>query len=195
MSVPTDCPQRNERLGWTADGQIFAPTASYNGDTAAFYTKWIRDLRESQSKEGGYPNVAPRKVALSEGAPGWGDAGVIVPYVVYKMYGDIDVIRDNYEPMKRWIDYIWSANQNLLWTKRLSDNFGDWLAPGFNTSNPADRQIISTAYFGYDALLLSRMATAINNTEDSNKYKSLHRNISQAFTKAYVDQSHEGEKY
>ena len=146
-------------------------------------------LRESQSKEGGYPNVAPRKVALSEGAPGWGDAGVIVPYVVYKMYGDIDVIRDNYEPMKRWIDYIWSANQNLLWTKRLSDNFGDWLAPGFNTSNPADRQIISTAYFGYDALLLSRMATAINNTEDSNKYKSLHRNISQAFTKAYVDQS------
>ena len=189
MSVPTDCPQRDERLGWTADGQIFAPTATYNADTAAFYTKWTRDLRDSQSKEGGYPDVAPRKADPSDGAPAWGDAGVIVPYVVYKMYGDIKVIEDNYEAMKRWIDYIWSANPNLLWINRKNNNFGDWLAPGFKTANPADKEVISTAYFGYDALLMSRMATAINKTEDSKKYLSLHVNISEAFNKAYVDQS------
>ena len=185
ISVPTDCPQRDERLGWAGDGEVFAPTATYNADVAAFYTKWTRDLREGQSKDGGFPDVGPRLVDQADGSPAWGDAGVIVPYYVYKMYGDVKIIEDNYEAMTKWIDYIWKANPNLIWTKRVNNNFGDWLS--LNADTPKD--LLATAYFGYDVLLLSRMAAAVNKKEDAQKYQSLFANISAAFNKAYVDQS------
>ena len=184
LSVPTDCPQRDERLGWTGDGEVFAPTATYNADVSAFYTKWLRDLRQAQSKEGGYPDIAPRSFG-TDGSPAWADAGVIVPYVVYKIYGDLQVIEDNYEAMKKFIDYIWKPNPNLIWINHSNNNAGDWLSVNANT--PKD--VLATAYFGYDALLMSRMAAAINKKDDAQKFESLHANISAAFNKAYVDQS------
>ncbi|CAG2108671.1 unnamed protein product, partial [Medioppia subpectinata] len=184
LSVPTDCPQRDERLGWTGDAEIFAHTATYNADVSAFYTKWMRDLRDSQSKEGGFPEVAPRlSPDGTDGAPAWGDVGVIVPYTVWRQYGDLQTVEDNYESMKLWMTYIESQNPNFLWTKRVNNNFGDWLQ--VNADTPKD--VLSTAYYGYDALLLSKMAKALGRTQDVKRYGDLHQNIANAFVKAFVN--------
>ena len=183
LSVPTDCPQRDERLGWMGDGQVFAPTATYNADVAAFYTKWMRDVREAQAGTGGFSDVSPRLVDNADGSPAWGDAGVIVPYTVYRMYGDLDIIEENYEAMKRWIDYILSVNPNYIWTKRVNNNIGDWLSVGADTP----KEVLSTAYFAYDSLLLSKLAIAINKTEDANKYQKLHSDIANTFVKTFVN--------
>ncbi len=183
ISVPTDCPQRDERLGWMGDAEIFTHTATYNADVAPFYTKWMRDVREAQSASGGFSNVSPRLVDNGDGSPAWGDAGVIIPYTIWRMYGDLQIIEDNYQGMTKWIDYIESQNPDFIWRKRVNSNYGDWLQIGANTS----KEILSTAYFAYDALLLSKMANAINKTSDAHKYLLLHAKISDAFTKAFVN--------
>ncbi|XP_054156649.1 alpha-L-rhamnosidase-like [Oppia nitens] len=183
ISVPTDCPQRDERLGWMGDAEIFVHTASYNGDVAAFYTKWMRDVVDGQSAEGGFSDVAPRMVDPADGAPAWGDAGVIVPYTVYKMFGDLQMVSNHYEPMNKWMTYIGSQNPDYMWTKRLNNNFGDWLQ--VNADTP--KEVMNTAYYGYDALLMSRMAAALNRPEDVKKYTDLHQNIANAFNKAFVN--------
>ena len=187
ISVPTDCPQRDERFGYNGDGEVFAPTAVYNADVSAFYSKWLRDIRDAQSPDGGFSNISPRLPPKDDGSgsPAWGDAGVIVPYIFYRTYGDLDMIEEMFEPMKRWIDYILSANPDLIWTKRVSNNFGDWLS--VNASTPKD--VLSTAYFGYDSLLLSRMADAIDRKDDGQKYRKLHSDIANAFNKAFVNTS------
>ena len=183
ISVPTDCPQRDERLGWMGDAEVFAPTAIYNADVAAFYGKYLRDVRDGQSATGGFSDVSPRLVDNADGSPAWGDAGVIIPYFVYRMYGDLDIIEENYESMKRWIDYIHSANPDLIWTKRVNDNAGDWLSVNANTP----KEVLSTAYFAYDSLILSRMADAIGRKDDGQKYQKLHSDIANAFVKHFVN--------
>jgi alpha-L-rhamnosidase len=183
MSVPTDCPQRDERLGWMADAAIFVDTATYNADVAAFFTKWMRDVREAQSASGGFSDVAPRVVNFDDGAPAWGDAGLIIPYTIWRMYGDLQIIEDNYQAMTKWIDYIQSQNPDLIWRKGLNHNYGDWFQINAKTNN----EVLATAYFAYDALLLSKMANAINKTSDAQKYIALHAKISEAFIKAFVN--------
>jgi alpha-L-rhamnosidase len=185
ISVPTGCSQRDERTGWMGDAGFFAHTSVYNADVAAFYTKWMRDVREAQSTSGGFSDVSPRIIDNSDGAPAWGDAGVIIPYIVWRMYGDLQIIEDNYKAMTKWIDYIESQNSDLIWRKRVNNNFGDWLE--INAKTPKD--VLSTAYFAYDALMLSKMAKAINKTSDSEKYLSLHAKISDAFMKAFVNKT------
>ncbi|XP_054157560.1 alpha-L-rhamnosidase-like [Oppia nitens] len=183
FSVPTDSPQRDERLGFLGDGEIFVHTASYNADVSAFFSKWMRDVREAQSSAGGFSNVAPRACNVVDGAPAWGDAGVIVPYTMYRQYGDLKMIEDNWEAMNKWMNYIGSQNPNYIWTKRLNNNYGDWLQVNANTP----KEVLSTAYYGYDALLMSRLAAASNRTEDAKKYTELHQNIANAFNKAFVN--------
>jgi alpha-L-rhamnosidase len=185
ISIPTDCPQRDERRGWMGDAQIFAHTAVYNADVAPFYTKWMRDVREAQSTSGGFSDVSPRLEKTKDGSPAWGDAGVIIPYTVWRMYGDLQIIEDNYKAMTKWIDYIESDNPDLIWRKRVNSDYGDWLQIDANTS----KDVLSTAYFAYDALLLSKMANAINKTSDSEKYLSLHAKISDAFMKTFVNET------
>lgn len=182
LSVPTDCPQRDERLGWMGDAQIFIRTATYNMDVAPFFKKWMDDVVDAQSEEGGFSDVAPRLVDPADGAPAWGDAGVIVPWTLYQMYGDIRFIERYYEPMKRWLAYIQEANPDLLWTKRVNNNFGDWLSIEADTP----KEVLATAYFAYDALLVSKMARIINRLDDAEKYRSLYRDIAAAFRRAYV---------
>jgi alpha-L-rhamnosidase len=165
------------------DAEIFAHSALYNADVAPFYTKWMRDVREAQSASGGFSNVSPRLVANADGSPAWGDAGVIIPYTIWRMYGDLQIIEENYEAMTKWIDYIESQIQDLIWRKRVNCNYGDWLQIGSKTP----KEILSTAYFAYDALLLSKMANAINKTSDAQKYLLLHAKISDAFMKAFVN--------
>ncbi|XP_054154618.1 alpha-L-rhamnosidase-like [Oppia nitens] len=186
LSVPTDCPQRDERMGWMGDAEIFAPTASYMADVSAFYTKWLRDVRDGQSPEGGFSDVAPRMVDPYDGAPAWGDAGVILPYTMLTMFGDHRIVDLQWPSMEKWFQYIAAENPDHLWTKRVNNNYGDWLQ--VNARTP--KEVMNTAYYGYDALLMSRMASVtVNRTADVLKYRQLHQSIAQAFNREFVNQT------
>ena len=187
MSVPTDCPQRDERLAWMGDAQIFWRTASFNMDMAAFTHKWMRDVVEAQSPEGAFADVSPRVVDLADGAPGWGDAGVIIPWTAWKQYGDTRIIEENWEPMTRWIQYIQSANQDLIRNQRRNNDFGDWVPAKSDT--PKD--LIATAYWAYDANLMSEMAHATGKDAASKKYAALFESIRAAFQKQFVRENGE----
>jgi alpha-L-rhamnosidase len=183
LSIPTDCPQRDERLGWLADAQIFAPAACFNRDVAAFFTKWLTDVADAQSTAGAFSDVAPRLVDLADGAPAWGDGGVIIPWILYQRYGDIRLLERHFTGMARWVAWIQEANPDLLWRHRRNNDFGDWLNVGAETS----KELIGTAYFAHDARLLARMARALGREEDAAGYTDLFERIKSAFVAAYVD--------
>lgn len=182
LSVPTDCPQRDERLGWMGDAQIFARTATYNHDVAAFYENWLYTVDDSQSKQGGFADVSPRVVDQADGAPAWGDAGVIVPWTVWQAYGDTKILARDWPAMAHWLDYITSANPNGLWLERRNNNFGDWLS--INADTP--KEVLATAYYAYDTELMAQMARALGRTADAAKYDALFAHIKDAFNTAYV---------
>ena len=182
LSVPTDCPQRDERLGWMGDAQIFAKTATYNRDVAAFFEKWLQDVKDAQGPNGAYSDVSPRVVDAGDGAPAWGDAGVIVPWTVYQAYGDRQIIDKQWVSMTQWMDYITSLNPDGLWKNRRANDFGDWLSIGANT----DKELLATAYYAHDADLMTRMARATNRTAEAARYGALFDKIKTAFNAAYV---------
>ncbi len=191
LSVPTDCPQRDERLGWLGDAQIFARTATCNRDVAAFFTKWLADVADAQSPEGAFPDVAPRLVDLADGAPAWGDAGVIVPWTLYQCYGDTRVLEERYDGMARWLAYIGEANPDGLWREQRNNDFGDWLAldgddpsNAFGSRTPKD--LLATAYYAYDARLMARIARVLGRDDDAARYDALCERITVAFNHAYV---------
>lgn len=193
LSVPTDCPQRDERLGWLGDAQIFARTATYNADVAGFLTKWLRDVVDAQTSDGAFPNVAPHLTGLTnpEGAPAWGDAGVIVPWTLYCVYSDTQILTSMWQPMERWMEYIESANPNFLWQQRLSHNFGDWLAQdGDDPSNAlgsrTPKDLLATAYWAYDAKLMARMARVLGLESRALRFEALFERIRTAFTAAFL---------
>ena len=183
LSIPTDCPQRDERLGWLGDAQVFVGTACCNADVAAFFTKWMVDVEDAQSTAGGFPDVAPRLSDLADGSPAWADAGVIVPWTVYRRYGDTGIVRRHYAAMARYMDYLLRGNPGYLRLGRLNNNFGDWLAIGADT--PSD--VLATAYWAYDARLMAEMAGAIGETVDATRYAEQSERIKAAFIAAYVD--------
>jgi alpha-L-rhamnosidase len=186
LSIPTDCPQRDERLGWTGDAQIFVRTASFNKDVAAFFGKWMVDLEDAQSPEGAFPDVAPllpMSLNLSRGAPAWGDAGIIVPWTVYRTYGDTRIVERHYGAMARWMNYLHEANPDLLRKRKLGNNYGDWLSP-FGDATPRD--LLATSYWAYDARLMAEMAQAIGRSEDAKGYEELFEDIKEAFNRTYV---------
>ena len=182
VSVPTDCPQRDERLGWMGDAQVFVRTATYNCDVAAFYESWMNSVVDGQSAEGGFPDVAPRKVDLADGAPAWGDAGVIVPWTVYQAYGDTGILQKHWPAMRRWMDYITSVNPDGLWLNRRNNDFGDWLS--IDADTPKD--VLATAYYAYDASLMAQMARALGKSDEAAEYDALFAHIKAAFNTAYV---------
>ena len=182
LSVPTDCPQRDERLGWMGDAQVFVRTATYNRDVSSFFEKWMQDVEDGQGADGGFSDVSPRQVDMSNGAPAWGDAGVIVPWTIYQMYGDIALVNKHWNAMTRWMDYITSANPDGLWQNRRANDFGDWLS--IRADTPKD--VLATGYYAYDASLMAKMARATGRTADAAKYDALFQRIKDAFNRAYV---------
>ncbi|HET8631741.1 MAG TPA: family 78 glycoside hydrolase catalytic domain, partial [Thermomicrobiales bacterium] len=182
LSIPTDCPQRDERLGWLGDAQVFVRTACCNRDVAAFFTKWLDDVADAQSAAGAYPDVAPRLVDAADGAPAWADAGVIVPWTLWQHYGDTRIIERHWGAMTRWLDYLRRANPDLLWEARRNHDFGDWLSVEADT--PKD--VIATAYFAHDARLMAQMARAIGRDAEAADYADLAARIAAAFNAAYV---------
>lgn len=182
VSVPMDCPQRDERLGWTADGQVFAPTAAYNMDIAAFFTKWLDDIVDEQTEEGAFPDVAPRANSTQDGAPAWGDAGVILPLLMHDRYGDKRLLERMYQPMKRWVEFIRRNNQGYIRENRNHNNYGDWLAIGQSTPN----DMVATAYYGWLADLMREAAEILGIREDAAYYATLRDCIREAFRAEYI---------
>ncbi len=182
ISIPTDCPQRDERLGWLADAQVFLPTASLNMDVAAFVTKWGDDLLDAQSPEGVYPDVAPRLVFEREGAAAWADAGIIVPWVHWQRYGDTRLVQRHWDAMERYMEYRLRHNPDLLWTSRRGNDYGDWLSVGAHTP----RDVLATAYWAYDAKLMGEMAGVLGKRDRAGHYERLRTGIVAAFNRAYV---------
>lgn len=182
VSIPTDCPQRDERLGWLADAQIFARTATYNADVAAFFTRWLEDVADAQSPEGAFSDVAPRLVADLDGAPAWGDGGVVMPWTVYQVYGDTRIIEERLDGAIAWVEYLHKNNQNLLWRNRRGNDYGDWLSIRAETS----KELLATAYFAYSTDLVSRMAAVVGREAEATRYRELFERIKAAFNAAYV---------
>jgi alpha-L-rhamnosidase len=184
VSVPTDCPQRDERLGWLADAQVFLPTAAYNADVAAFFGKWLHDVRDAQSPEGAFTNVAPRIAGVpDEGAPAWGDAGVIVPWHLYRVYGDRRPLARSLDSMLAWVAYVHERNPELVWRRAVGPHFGDWLQIGVETP----RDVLATAYFARSAELTARAARVVGRDADAERCATLAGRIRETFAREFVD--------
>ncbi|RRJ96695.1 alpha-L-rhamnosidase [Opitutaceae bacterium TAV4] len=190
LDVPTDCPQRDERLGWTGDAQVFAPTAAFNYDVSTFFRKWTRDLADDQDAQGAYPDVAPDVLASmypgrKNGNAAWADAGVICPWVMYRHFGDTRILEENYPAMSRWIGYQEKTSGGLL---RPDTAYGDWLAPDVTqpswAATPCD--LIGTAYFAHTTALMVRIARILKKDTDARRFDALHAKIVRAFNRAYV---------
>jgi alpha-L-rhamnosidase len=195
-SVPTDCPQRDERLGWMGDILAFAPAACFNMDMAAFLTKWIPDVRDAQAADGRFGDFSPHpydpNVRFS-GTPAWGDAGVVVPWVAYQTYGDRRLLEEHYEAAKRWVEYIRANNPDLVWRKGRGNSYGDWLTadtfkieglPKKGADTPQD--VFATLFFYRSADLLSKMAGVLGRDADAKSYSELAAGIRAAFNAAFV---------
>jgi alpha-L-rhamnosidase len=186
IEMPTDCPQRDERLGWMGDAQIYVRTASCNADVAAFFTKWLDDVEEAQRDFGAYPDYCPYPMA--HGEPGktfgtaWTDAGIICPWTVWQVYGDTRVLERHWTSMTRFMD----------WRKRsapegqgvsLGNTWGDWLNLGENTPI----EFIDAAYFALDVQLMAQMAKAIGRNDESDQYRNLCAKVTARFVQDYFN--------
>src|SRR5881394_2003344 len=193
LDVPTDCPQRDERLGWTGDAQVFAPTAAFNLDVAGFFSKWLGDVAADQDRSGALPWVIPDVLgadsANASGTAGWSDATVIVPWTMYVAYGDRGLLARQYPSMRAWVEFERRrAGPDLLWQPGWQ--FGDWLAlhsddpsyPGATTQT----DFIATAYFAHSADIVARAARALGNQADAGTYEALFRDVRAAFNREFV---------
>jgi alpha-L-rhamnosidase len=185
IEMPTDCPQRDERLGWMGDAQIYARTATYNADVAAFYTKWIDDVREAQRDFGAYPDYCPYPMA--HGSPGathgtaWTDAGVIVPFTVWEVYGDTRVIAKHWDSMTKFMDWRRKADPELKGVK-LGNTWGDWL----NVNEETPIEYVDLVYHRLSARCMAAMAVALGREDDAGKYTRLLDELAASFRKRHL---------
>ena len=189
LDVPTDCPQRDERMGWTGDIQVFSPTAAFLYDASGFLQSWLADLAvEQQKANGAVPHVVP-DILGAGGAAAWGDAAVIVPWVLYQRYGDIAILETQFESMCAWVDHVAeAAGDNFLWDTGFQ--FGDWLDPTAPPDKPflarTDRTIVASGYFAYSANLVARTANLLGRTKEHTRYADLAEKAKAAFAREYV---------
>lgn len=184
LEVPTDCPQRDERLGWTGDAQVFIRTACFNMDVAAFFEKWMADVRDAQTPDGVFHHVAPA-IGNAWASSAWADAGVICPWTIFRCYGDKEILRENFEAMTRWVDYQHRESKDLV---ASHTGFGDWLAidapdPG---RAPTPVRLISTAYFAWTARLLAAAARELGKAAEAQTYERLWERVRETFQNEWV---------
>ncbi len=190
LEVPTDCPQRDERLGWTGDAQVFIPTATFNYDVASFFRKWTRDLADGQHPTGAFPDTAPDLFFNiwpdnTGGTAAWGDAGIICPWTVYQKYGDTRILAENYPAMSRHVAFQEKTSANLI---RPDTHYGDWLAPDASEAGwgatPSD--LIGTAYFARITAIMADVARILGHAADAKRFTALHTKILTAFNRRFV---------
>jgi alpha-L-rhamnosidase len=199
LEVPTDCPQRDERLGWTGDAQVFVRTAAFHFDVQKFFRKWARDVCDSQGESGVIPPVAPRPPNLgpwlpADGGPAWSDAAFICPWTIYRCYGDAEIVRDSYDCMARYMAYL--ANDEVKVKDFIRGHpemdkwvgFGDWLAldGGKLTDGITPKDLIGTAMYAHNARIMADAAELLGKTADAKKYGELHGKIAEAFRRRYL---------
>jgi alpha-L-rhamnosidase len=197
-SVPTDCPQRDERLGWMGDIQAFSQTAIFNMNMAAFFTKWLRDVRDDQREDGRFPDFAPNPfIAIGQengfGAPAWADAGTIIPWRVYLNYADKRLLEEHFDSAKRWVDFVQTKNPNNLWDNARGGDYNDWLnadtliLEGWPLKGGAvPKPVFATAFYAHSVDLVAKMATVLGRSEEAKHYSRLFDQIKLAFNQAYV---------
>ena len=197
LDVPTDCPQRDERLGWTGDAQVFARTAAFNMDVAGFFTKWLADLAADQFDDGRVPHVIPNVLGggnspSTGGSAAWGDAAVIIPWTIYLTYGDTRLLEQQYSSMAKWVGFERArAGDDLIWEG--DRHFGDWLAfattrsdyPGATTA----KELIATAFFAYSTELMERVALVLDKRDDAARYRDQLERIKHAFVREFVSEN------
>jgi alpha-L-rhamnosidase len=190
LDVPTDCPQRDERLGWTGDAQAFCRTAAFNMNVAAFFTKWLKDLSADQYPDGQVPFVVPDVLPKTNGtSAGWGDVAAIAPWTLYQVYGDKRVLETQYPSMKAYVEYIRKkAGDQYLW--KGGSVFGDWLFYKSMRQTENDGytspDMIATMFYAYSTRLLGQVASVLGKTEDEKVYRELFEKIKNAFNRNYV---------
>jgi alpha-L-rhamnosidase len=197
LSVPTDCPQRDERLGWMGDAQVFLRTASYNMDVAAFFTKWMTDVADAQTPDGVFPDTAPRLreganfIGLDGlgGAAGWADAGIIVPWTIWRVYGDRRILERHWPAMVAWLDWIERRNPDGLRVNELGNNYGDWLCipsdTTFRTHSPM-KNLLATACWADDAVKMARMARALGCDDGAKRFEAMFATVRAAFQREFL---------
>lgn len=198
QSVPTDCPQRDERLGWMGDILAYGQTAVFRMDLAAFFDKWFQDVRDAQADDGRYPDFAPHPFGKNRsftGAPAWGDAGVFVPWIAYQNYGDVGFLADHFESARRWVDWIRSKNSDLVWRNGRHNDYNDWLngdtliAPGWpRTGATIPNEVFATAFFAESCRLVAEMARALGREKEASDYAGLHRQIRSKFAQEFINE-------
>ncbi len=193
IDIPTDCPQRDERMGWLGDAQVFAKVAGYNYDTQKFFAKWLGDLRSEQREDGSVPDTVPNFWKIDRSSAAWGDAMTIIPWTMYTLYGDKTVLEDNFDAMKAWVDYI--TNDTLdeyLWTcsddakKLWGKHYGDWLgidAPEGSYKGSSDEDLIASAFYAYSTELVIKAGKVLG--KDISEYENLYNNIVKTYKSRY----------
>jgi alpha-L-rhamnosidase len=182
VSIPTDCPQRDERLGWMGDAGAFWRTGSYNFNIDTFTHKFMHDVMDAQTAAGAFTDVSPNILGPGPGAPGWGDAGVFIPYAAWLQYGDLSVVEHAWPAMQRWTDFILSNNPDYVRRNAVGNNYADWLAPDQHTP----RALIDTAYWALVVREMAEMATALHRPDDAEKYQQQYEHITAAYRAAFV---------
>lgn len=195
LDIPTDCPQRDERQGWTGDAQIFCPTSLFNYDTHAFWKSWLRSMRANQREDGIIPWIVPSSREFKKfGSAAWGDAAVVVPWEVYLRTGDVSVLEENYRMMRRWVAAYEPDAKNHIVNR---DGFGDWLQPYSKGDLQKKRgvlvgetalELIATAYYGRGTEIMQQVASVLGRDEDANFYKEERSKIRDAFSREFFDQ-------
>lgn len=191
VGIPTDCPQRDERLGWMGDAQVFWDAASFNMDVAAFTRRFMDDVRDAQDERGVFAEFAPRAWLDTpmKGAPGWADAGILLPWTTWWRYGDTAIIDQNWVAMTRWADFVMSANSDFVWRKQRGSDYADWLA--LDAKEPGDpttpKDLVATAYWAHVTGKLAEMAKVTGRGADAERYLSREAKIREAFRRVFVN--------
>lgn len=190
LDIPTDCPQRDERLGWTGDAQVFCGTASYNFNTALFFGKWLRDMAAETSEEWGVPHVVPNILGEQAGAAAWSDAAAIIPWTLYQAYGDKEMLAEQFPMMKAWVDYIHARTLgNGLW--QTGFQYGDWLALDIESGSTdrtggTDKYLVANAYYAYSVRIVRDAAAALGYTAEEKAYGELYEKIADAINQEFI---------
>ena len=189
FDIPTDCPQRDERMGWTGDAQVFGPTSMFNANVYKFWASWLQSVRESQYDNGGIPWVVPDVLYNNKVSAGWGDVCTIIPWKIYYRTGDKRILEENYETMKGWVAYHETSSKDFI---SSMGGFADWLQPlPANGDNKGDtsHSLIGTAFFAHSAKLTAQTAQELGKTEDYNAYNKLYKNVANAFSEKFFDEN------
>jgi alpha-L-rhamnosidase len=182
VSIPTDCPQRDERLGWMGDAGAFWRTGTYNFEIESFAHKFMNDVTDAQNSAGAFTDVSPNILGPGPGAPGWGDAGVFIPYASWLQYGDLSIVQSSWPAMERWAEFILKNNPDHIRKNAVGNDYADWLAPDEHTP----KALIDTAYWALVVRQMATMAAALNRPDDVKKYQAEYDQIADAYRGAFV---------